>query len=55
MENNVRKGPRKKGLEFFGLDSSGSGYEPVAGPCEHGFRTSGLIQGGEFLDKLSDY
>jgi len=25
-----------------GSDSSGSGYGPLAGPCEHGNETSGL-------------
>jgi hypothetical protein len=33
-----------------GLDSSGSGYGPVAACCEHGNDTSGSIKGGEFLD-----
>jgi hypothetical protein len=37
-----------------GLDSSGSGYEPVAGSCEHGNKHSGSIKGGEFLRQLSD-
>jgi hypothetical protein len=36
-----------------GLDASGSGQEPVAGPCEHGIHgnePSGSIKGREFLD-----
>jgi hypothetical protein len=33
-----------------GLDSSGSGYEQVAGSCEHGDEPSGSIKGREFLD-----
>jgi hypothetical protein len=37
-----------------GLDSPGSGQSPVAGSCEHGNGPSGSIQGGEFLDQLSD-
>jgi hypothetical protein len=37
-----------------GLDSSGSGYGPVAGCCENGNEPSGSIKGGEFLDSLSD-
>jgi hypothetical protein len=37
-----------------GLDSSGSGQGPVAGPCENGNESSGSIKGGEFLDYLSD-
>jgi hypothetical protein len=34
------------------LDSSGSGYGPVVGCCEHGNEPSGSIRGGggEFLD-----
>jgi hypothetical protein len=31
-----------------GLDSSGSGYGPVAGPCEHGNEPSGYIKSVEF-------
>jgi hypothetical protein len=33
----------------FELDSSGSGYGPHAGSCEHGNESSGSIKGGEFL------
>jgi len=33
-----------------GLDSSGSGYGPVAGCCEYGNEPPGSIKGGEFLD-----
>jgi len=33
-----------------GLDSSGSGYGPVAGSCEHDNQPSGSIKGREFLD-----
>jgi hypothetical protein len=32
-----------------GLDASGSGYEPVAGPFKHSNELSGSIKGGEFL------
>jgi hypothetical protein len=38
-----------------GLDSSGSGYGPVAGSCEHGNEPSGSIKVGEFLDYLNFY
>jgi hypothetical protein len=38
-----------------GLDSTGSGYEPVAGSCEHEIELSSLIKSGEFLDYLSDH
>jgi hypothetical protein len=37
-----------------GLEPSGSGHGPVAGSCEHGNQLSGSIQGGEFLDWLSN-
>jgi hypothetical protein len=38
-----------------GLDSSGSGWDPVAGCFEHGNEPLGSIIVGEFLDWLSDY
>jgi hypothetical protein len=41
-------------LEGCGLDPLGSGQGLVAGSCEHDNETSGSIQGGEFLDQLSD-
>jgi hypothetical protein len=37
-----------------GLDSSGSGYGPMAASCEHGNEPLGSIKSGEFLDWLSD-
>jgi len=37
-----------------GLDSSGPRQNPVAGSDEHGYETSCSIEGGEFLDQLSD-
>jgi hypothetical protein len=33
-----------------GLDSTGSGYGPLAGSCGHDNETSGSIKGEEFLD-----
>jgi hypothetical protein len=33
-----------------GLDSSGSGYGPMAGSCERGNKFSCSIKGGKFLD-----
>jgi hypothetical protein len=33
-----------------GLDSCGSGWDPVAGCCEHGNDPSGYINGEEFLN-----
>jgi hypothetical protein len=38
-----------------GLDASASGWEPVAGSCEHGNETSGSVTSGEFLEYLSHY
>jgi hypothetical protein len=32
------------------LDSSGSGYGPVLGSCEHGNESSGSIKCGQFHD-----
>jgi len=32
------------------LDLSGSGWRPVAGPCEHGNEPSSSIKGRKFLD-----
>jgi hypothetical protein len=40
----------KKQDEGYGLDSSGSGYRPVAGSCEHGNEPSGSIKFWEFLE-----
>jgi hypothetical protein len=34
----------------YGMDSSGLGYVPVVGACEHG-----SIKGGEFLEYPPDY
>jgi hypothetical protein len=36
-------------VEGLGLDASGSGQGPVAGPCEHGTLPSCSITGREFL------
>jgi hypothetical protein len=33
----------------YGLDSCGSGWEPVMGSCEHCNEPSGSIKGGGFL------
>jgi hypothetical protein len=35
-----------------GLDSTRSGYGPVAGCCEHGNEPSRTVKGGECLDRL---
>jgi hypothetical protein len=32
-----------------GMDSSDSGWDPVAGYCEHDIKHSDFIKGGEFL------
>jgi hypothetical protein len=34
----------------YGLDSSGSGYGPVGGSCEHSNEPAVSIKGREFLD-----
>jgi hypothetical protein len=44
-----------QGLGLRRLDASGSGYGPVACSCEHGNEPSGSINGGEFLEEVSDY
>jgi hypothetical protein len=36
-----------------GLDSSGSGYKPMVGSCEHVNEPLGSIKCGKFLDYLS--
>jgi hypothetical protein len=38
-----------------GVDSSGSGYGPLAGCCEYRNEPLDSIKGSEFLDCLSDY
>jgi hypothetical protein len=38
-----------------GLDTSGSGWGPVVGSCEHGNEPSGSVKCGEFLELLSDH
>jgi hypothetical protein len=39
----------------FGLVSCGSGQEMVVCSWEHGNEASSSIEGGKFLDQLSDY
>jgi hypothetical protein len=34
----------------YGLGSSGSGYGPVTGSCEHGNKLQVFIKGGEFRE-----
>jgi hypothetical protein len=34
----------------YGLNSSGSGQEPVVGYCEHSNKSTDPTKGGEFLD-----
>jgi hypothetical protein len=36
------------------LDSSGSGYGPIVGHCEHGNAPSGYVKGREILDCVND-
>jgi hypothetical protein len=35
-----------------GMDGTGSGYDLLAGFCEHDNELLGPIKGGEFLEKL---
>jgi hypothetical protein len=37
-----------------GLDSSGSGYGPVEGACEHSNEILSYIKGSQFFDYLND-
>lgn len=37
------------------MDLSSSGYNPLAGYCEHGAKSSGYMKGEEFLDLLNEY
>jgi hypothetical protein len=38
-----------------GLDSTGSGQDPVTCACEHGNEPPDFIKGEVFLDQVSDY
>jgi hypothetical protein len=42
--------PERNKVVSSGLDSSGSGEGPVAGPYEHGNESSGSVTGREFLN-----
>lgn len=42
------------GARPFGLDSSDSGWVPVAGSCEHSGERSNSIKDGEFLAQLNE-
>jgi hypothetical protein len=37
-------------MEWYGLDLSGLGYEPLEGSCEHGEEPSGSIKLWEILE-----
>jgi len=37
------------------LDSSGSGWDPLGGCCEHGNEPSGFIKSRDSFDKPSDH
>jgi hypothetical protein len=53
-EDNIKMNLRE--IRFgCGLDSSGSGREPVVDSCEHGNEPSVSINDEELLDKLSGY
>jgi hypothetical protein len=42
-------------MQACGLDASVSGWDQIAGCCEHGNETLGSLEGGKFLEQLSDY
>jgi hypothetical protein len=42
-------------VEICGLDSSGSGYLPVSGSCEHEYKNLGSINARKYFDQLNDY
>jgi hypothetical protein len=48
-EDNIRIDLMEVSVARCGLDSSDSGWRPIAGCCEHGNATSGSIKGGNFL------
>jgi hypothetical protein len=37
-------------VRSFGLNSSGSGWGPVVGSCEHGNEPLGFLKAADFLD-----
>jgi hypothetical protein len=49
-EDNIRMDLREIRWGRCGLDSSGSGYGPVAGSCEHSNELTGSIKDGKFRD-----
>jgi hypothetical protein len=49
-KDNIRMDLREISWEVCGLDSSGSGWGPVTGSCEHSNELSGSLNGEEFLD-----
>jgi hypothetical protein len=42
-------------FERSGLDTSISGYGPMASSSKHGYEPSGSIKDGRFLEQLSDH
>jgi len=49
-ERTTLKHLKETGYQDVRLDSSGSGYGPVVGCCEHGNESSGSMKGIELLD-----
>jgi hypothetical protein len=49
-KDSIKKKLRETGQGNCGLNASGSGFQPVAGCCEHSNEPSGCIKGREFLD-----
>jgi hypothetical protein len=50
-QDNIKTDFKTNRVQRCGLDSSGSGYGPVAGSCEHGNEHSGSTKGGYFLTR----
>jgi hypothetical protein len=49
----VSKPENRIPVQAWFVNSSGSGYRPVAAFCEHGNEPSGSIEGWEFIDYLT--
>jgi hypothetical protein len=41
-------------MGWYGLDSSGSGWIPVVGSCEHGNEPLGSVKYWEIIEELRD-
>lgn len=55
LEKNIELNLKEIEHEYLDLDSTGSGYGPLAGCYEHCNEPSGYIKEGEFLERLNSY